>query len=426
VPSQCTILDLVDHIYGAVEDQARWPSFLEDLAGTLRVSATNLFMQDLHQPRGNAFATFATDPSFTRSYAEYYGKINVFLIKGQKLLRSGNVSFSSELCPDHEARRSEFFNDWVLPQGQQHGLLGTIYNQNSLVGNIGAIRAPGAKPFTPADKRLLQTLMPHLQRAVRLRRRIADLETLETRTADALDHWTTAVFLVDSDTRVILANRTAVDLLGQRDGLLVERGILKTSRSRDTVMLHRLIREAVATTIDRNDHASGAMLIERISGKAQQTPSPHTGEFIRWRIATSFFLVPGNNDYGSLLLHIANDDALSFIEVDFRRTGHVLNQLAVFLVVFDHLFVGIRCRVRDCAPWSLSRIRNAFSAGIHTERAGRKERCEHQCQCRHQYGRSHLCILCNVSSTQCTSDHRMSADPKAGRSIISHPPVHLQ
>ncbi len=267
MPSQRTMLDLVDHIYGAVEDQARWPSFLEDLAGTLRVSATNLFMQDLHQPRGNAFATFATDPSFTRSYAEYYGKINVFLIKGQKLLRSGNVSFSSELCPDHEARRSEFFNDWVLPQGQQHGLLGTIYNQNSLVGNIGAIRAPGAKPFTPADKRLLQTLMPHLQRAVRLRRRIADLETLETRTADALDHWTTAVFLVDFDTRVILANRTAVDLLGQRDGLLVERGILKTARSRDTVMLHRLIREAVATTIDRNDHASGAMLIERISGK---------------------------------------------------------------------------------------------------------------------------------------------------------------
>ncbi len=153
---------------------------------------------------------------------------------------------------------------------------------------------------------------------------------------------------------------------------------------------------------------------------------PTYWEFIRWRIATSFFLVPGNNDYGSLLLHIANDDALSFIEVDFRRTGHVLNQLAVFLVVFDHLFVGIRCRVRDCTPWSLSRIRNAVSAGIHTERAGRKERCEHQCQCRHQYGRSHLCILCNVSSTQCTSDHRMSADPKAGRSIISHPPVHLQ
>ena len=124
--SDCTLLDLVDHIYGAVEDQALWPSFLEDLAGTLRALATNFFVQDLRQARGNAFATFRTDPSFSRSYAEYYGKINVFLIKGKSLLQSGKVSFSSELCPDSEARRSEFFNDWVLPQGQGHGLLGTI------------------------------------------------------------------------------------------------------------------------------------------------------------------------------------------------------------------------------------------------------------------------------------------------------------
>jgi hypothetical protein len=130
-----------------------------------------------------------------------------------------------------------------LPQGQGHGLLGTIYNQDSLIGNIGVIRAQGAKPFTSADKRLLQTLMPHLQRAVRLRQHIADLEIFKTRTTDALDHWTTAVFLVGPDARNILANRTAVELLGQRDGLFVERGTLKTARSKDTVILHRSFRK---------------------------------------------------------------------------------------------------------------------------------------------------------------------------------------
>jgi len=156
---------------------------------------------------------------------------------------------------------------WVRPQALRRGLNGVLFNEGSLAGSIGAIRARAVRPFSVDDKRFLRALMPHLQRAVRLRRHIADLEVLGTRTADALDRWTTAVFLVDSDTRVILANRTAVELLGQCDGLLVERGMLKTARSKDTVMLCRFIREAVATTIDRNDHASGVMLIQRISSK---------------------------------------------------------------------------------------------------------------------------------------------------------------
>src|SRR5713226_5185051 len=94
----------------------------------------------------------------------------------------------------------------------------------------------------------------------------------------------------------------------------------------------------------------------------------------------SFFLERGNNDYGSLLLHIANEDVLSTIEVDFRRSRHVLDHFAVLLIVLDYLLVGIRCRVRNCVAWIMSRIRKSLSAGIHAERAGRKELCERQCQ----------------------------------------------
>ena len=74
--SERTILSLVGSIYDAVNDQTLWPVFLEKLAGSLRSTATNLFVQDLRHPGGAASATFGTDPSFTRSYADYYGKIN--------------------------------------------------------------------------------------------------------------------------------------------------------------------------------------------------------------------------------------------------------------------------------------------------------------------------------------------------------------
>jgi DNA-binding CsgD family transcriptional regulator len=267
VYSQRTIFDLVDHIYGAVENEALWPTFLDRFAHVLQAQIGTLYIHDVRTQKGSAELVTGMDPAFNKDYRAYYAPRNVYMTQGKALLVAGNVMTSEELCPDEKVLPSEFYNEWIRPQGLRRGLNGVLFNEGSLAGSIGAIRPRAGRPFSVDDKRFLRALMPHLQRAVRLRRRITDLEVLEARTADALDHWTTAVFLVGPDARIILANRTAVDLLGQRDGLLVERGMLKTARSKDTVMLHRLILEAVATTIDRNDHASGVMLIQRISGK---------------------------------------------------------------------------------------------------------------------------------------------------------------
>jgi DNA-binding CsgD family transcriptional regulator len=242
--SEQSTLDLINRIYVAADDQSMWPDFLEHLAGTLRCAATNLFVQDLRNPSGTASATFNTDPTFQHSYTAHYGKVNIFLIRGQSLLKPGKVWFSDELCPDMESHRTEFFNDWVLPQGHGHGLLGVVFNDRSLVGNVGAIRDRRRKHFEAEDRQLLRILMPHLQRAVELQRRINQLEKLQAETAEALDHWTTAVFLVDESGRVLLANRSAEELLKNHDGLILEHDTLHGNTSNETGALHTAIRES--------------------------------------------------------------------------------------------------------------------------------------------------------------------------------------
>lgn len=242
--SEQSTLDLINRIYAAADDQFLWSNFLEHLAGALRCAATNLFVQDLRNPTGTASATFNTDPTFQHSYTAHYGKVNIFLIRGQSLLKPGKVWFSDELCSDAESHRTEFFNDWVLPQGHGHGLLGVVFNDGSLVGNVGAIRDRGRKHFEAEDRQLLRILMPHLQRAVELQRRINQLEKLQAGTAEALDHWTMAVFLVDESGRVLLANRSAEERLKNHDGLILEHGTLRGSTSNETVDLHTAIRES--------------------------------------------------------------------------------------------------------------------------------------------------------------------------------------
>jgi DNA-binding CsgD family transcriptional regulator len=263
--SEHTTLGLVGNIYDAVNDETLWPIFLEKLAGTLRSAATNLFIQDLRHPGGVASAIFGTDPSFNRSYADYYGKINIFLIRGRRLLKTGSVCFSDELCPNEEATRSEFFNDWVLPQGKGHGLLGTIFNDDSVAGNIGAMRARGEKPFSLVDKRTLHALMPHLQRAVSLKRRIAHLEALHRDNSNALDRWSTGVFVVDREGHVLLANETAAALLRRQDGLTTDRNILQAATPHNSASLHRMIQDTVEVPYRRT--SGSVSLIERPSGK---------------------------------------------------------------------------------------------------------------------------------------------------------------
>ena len=120
-------------------------------------------------------------------------------------------------------------------------------------------------PFSADDKRLLQALMPHLQRAVKLRRRIAEIEALQTNTAEALDHWATAVFLVDREAHVIAANEAAGELLRLQDGLATERGALTAIAPHESAALRRLIRERTDIVAANGTH--GTMLLERPSGK---------------------------------------------------------------------------------------------------------------------------------------------------------------
>lgn len=244
--SEHDTLDLIERIYAAAEDQSLWPDFLEHLAGALRCAATNLFVQDLRNPAGTASATFNTDPKFQRSYAEHYAKVNIFLIRGRSLLKAGKVWFSDELCPDTESQRSEFYNEWIVPQGHAHGLLGIAFNDKSVVGNLGAIRGRRQKRFSHEDRRLLRLLMPHLRRAVELRRHIHQTEVLHAATAQALDYWPTAVFVVDEAGRVLATNRSAQDLLREGDGIVLEQGKLKAALSHDGNGLERLLRTATA------------------------------------------------------------------------------------------------------------------------------------------------------------------------------------
>jgi len=229
--SEAVILELVGLIYDAAVDAARWPAFLERLAQLLKGDATKLWMQDVrtHQ-QGDLTPPPGLDPHYQRLYDEHYATRNVFLQRGASLLQTGTVWPSQRLCPDHDARRSEFFNEWVAPQGLGYGLLGVLFREASVTAMLGVMRPQGAPSFDSEALALVRTLVPHLQRAIDVHRRIATLETRERATRELLDRWTMGAILVDRQQRTAFVNRRAESLLKLNDGLTLRAGTLHAAR----------------------------------------------------------------------------------------------------------------------------------------------------------------------------------------------------
>jgi DNA-binding CsgD family transcriptional regulator len=131
---------------------------------------------------------------------------------------------------------------------------------------INAFRQSHGRRFE-GDLQLLAALMPHLQRAMQLHRRLTRVEAERDATAEAFQRLRVATIFLDAKERVAFVNARASEILDARDGLTIRRRTLFAALPADTGRLHRLIAETIATTSGAGLQSGGALAISRPSGK---------------------------------------------------------------------------------------------------------------------------------------------------------------
>jgi len=265
--SERTALDLISAIYDAAGDPQLWPPCLEKLADTVSGLCATLLSVDVECQRGSLQASARVDPADQKTYDEYYGAVDHWLLRAQPLLKTGFVLTSELYCPGVELARTEFYNDFLRNLNIFHNLGGVIFHEKSLVCAITSYRSKAAGVFGDDEISLLQLLMPHLQRAIQLHRRIVGLETRSQAAADALDRLPMGLILVDGRGKVVLLNRAAKEILDRDDGLdLVCEGLC-AARSDETATLRKMIHEASMTTLGKGLQSGGVIAISRPSLK---------------------------------------------------------------------------------------------------------------------------------------------------------------
>ena len=169
------------------------------------------------------------------------------------------------LCPDRVLERSEFNNDFLKRMGVFHEMAGCIFKERSLVSVLSTLRPKRFGPLGEEQVALLRVLMPHLQRALQLHRRIVGLESKTISMTDVLDRLPTGCITVGATGKVLMVNRSARGIVGLNDGFGISKGELCAKRPSDTKLLQQLIRQAAYTATGKGTHSGGVMTIARPS-----------------------------------------------------------------------------------------------------------------------------------------------------------------
>src|SRR5215475_5295001 len=239
--TETALLELVDLIYGAAGDPAKWVLVLEQLGNAIQAIAGTLHHQHNLSLESNHSTVWNLSSETIEQYVSYYGFRNPLMTTRPNIIQPGGVYHSQILCPGDAFTKSEYYNDYWKQHKLSHVAAVTLSKDDLASSNLSLFKSPGAEQFREEDLALLKFLAPHLQRAFQFHTRVLALETKAHAAEEILDGQPTAILLLDSRGNVVLINRKAKEVLAQEQTLRLTTKGLRVLCPAENKTLHALI-----------------------------------------------------------------------------------------------------------------------------------------------------------------------------------------
>jgi DNA-binding CsgD family transcriptional regulator/PAS domain-containing protein len=277
------ISQLIGTVCDAALDADLWPSVLEQFAETFGSTKAHLAEDNLTSTAGKLMS-YGIDPAFPGLYAQYYATRNV-LWKNVVQQSLNGVLTDRMIMPREELTRSEFYNDFLRPQGSEEVLcVADKPHVDGICTTLVLAREQRYGRWVPKDIKALTKVVPHLRRSLGINRQIGNLRVVNDLAEEALYRINRGLVLVDASGSVLFVNRAAERLFENRS-LRLERGRLQAPRASETTQLHRLVAETAQRGIGGSlviMQASGApLLVSAAPMKGRSAPTPGVILFVR-------------------------------------------------------------------------------------------------------------------------------------------------
>ena len=275
--SEGELASLIAAIYEAGVDFDRWPDTLGRVAAALGGNSATL-MRLAADPEACWGVAQGVEDGYDRLYMQHYFSVNPLQSRSW-MAPAGDVHSDAMIMPPTELARTEFFADFLAPQGIG-GMLNAVLMVEDRQQTTVALHA--GRPINDSQIDLYRLITPHLRRAVELNLQLANTDLNRAASAEVLDRLDEGILFVDEAARPIFANRAAEAMLLAGDGLDQSRGVLQGRSLSDSVALHAAIAAcvgAVARTV-----SGSSISLSRAGGRAALVVrvSPAPGVYPTW------------------------------------------------------------------------------------------------------------------------------------------------
>jgi DNA-binding CsgD family transcriptional regulator len=271
VRSESQLLDLVRLAYAAASNPDEWRPFLENYCRAMGALCVSLMFFDRARVRSSisVFAGPALTADTWARYNSYYGAHNPMMRTAIKSVRPGDITLGQEIYPIDRLMRTEYYSDFIRPLDIGAVMGAWLLEANGVYANISCLRSLRTGVYDRHDAGFVRPLVPHLQRALQIHRRLDGLRLDHRSDAGALDRLDIGLFVVTPGGHIILANASGRQILAARDGLASSRDGLCADSGRDTKRLRALIAQAGHGAKGASLHAGGVL---RVSRPSMRTP----------------------------------------------------------------------------------------------------------------------------------------------------------
>lgn len=193
---------LIAHLHRAAMDRAGWQDFVLALEAELPGARASLHVVSMQDGAQFISAAGGYDPSFGASYLEHYHKLNPYL-PFAATAPLGRARLAQADISDEAVMRTEFYNDWLLPQGDLRSAVAIKLRpfQGRTLRIPVHVMARTSEQTLPRAMRLLNRLEPHLSHA------LAVSETISALAMQALGRG--GMIVLDRDRRLVWADEGA-------------------------------------------------------------------------------------------------------------------------------------------------------------------------------------------------------------------------
>lgn len=174
--SRSDVFTLIELIYDAVEDTARWPIFMKTVC---EATQTTHGILALHVPGRRHLqigCLYGWTEELVRLYGERYAHIDPWLLGGDRI-PEGTVESNRVLCSEEEFYGSVAYREFYAPNNCHYGCGAIIARSEGGLPFLTQIRSKESAPYGEPELSILRRLMPHLQRAVRLHGELSSLRS---------------------------------------------------------------------------------------------------------------------------------------------------------------------------------------------------------------------------------------------------------